>query len=107
MQPLSAMPFYYLDNFRVMLETLRARDADVLAPHELEFMDHFSRLEKCSRALLVRMIMRKGPAVSRGPTDLCRDWGYLRRHPAADRSGMGRRQTHPYVGGCVPLVRQG
>jgi len=61
MQPLSAMPFYYLDNFRVMLETLRARDADVLAPHELEFMDHFSGLEKCSRALLVRMIMRKGP----------------------------------------------
>jgi hypothetical protein len=61
MQPLSAMPFYYLDNFRVMLETLRARDADVLAPQELEFMDHFSRLEKSSQALLVRMIMRKGP----------------------------------------------
>jgi hypothetical protein len=32
-----------------------------LAPQELEFMDHFSHLEKSSRALLVRMIMRKGP----------------------------------------------
>jgi hypothetical protein len=61
MQPLSAMPFYYLDNFRVMLETLRARDADLLAPRELEFMDQFSRLEQSSQALLVRMIMRKGP----------------------------------------------
>lgn len=53
--------FYYLDNFRVMLETLQARDGDLLAPEELEFIENFSEADKPSRALLVRMIMRKGP----------------------------------------------
>jgi hypothetical protein len=54
-------PFYYLDNFRVMLETLQARDGDLLISEELGFVEDFSRLDKPSRALLVRMIMRKGP----------------------------------------------
>jgi hypothetical protein len=57
----SAEPFYYLDNFRVMLETLQARDGDLLTSEELGFVEDFSRLDKLSRALLVRMIMRKGP----------------------------------------------
>ena len=57
----SPKPFYYLDNFRVMLETLQARDGDLLAPQELEFMEKFSQLGKSSQALLVRMLMRKGP----------------------------------------------
>jgi VRR-NUC domain-containing protein/Fanconi-associated nuclease 1-like protein len=55
-----AEPFYYLDNFRVMLETLQARDGDLLVPEELEFIDEFSRLDRPHRALLVRMIMRAG-----------------------------------------------
>jgi hypothetical protein len=57
----SPKPFYYLDNFRVMLETLQARDGDLLAAEELEFMESFSLLAQSSRALLVRMLMRKGP----------------------------------------------
>lgn len=57
----SAEPFYYLHNFQVMLETLQARDGDLLAPQELQFIETFSRLGTPQRALLVRMIMRAGP----------------------------------------------
>jgi hypothetical protein len=57
----SAKPFYYLDNFRLMLETLQARDGDLLSTEELRFIGDFSRLGKPSQALLVRMIMRTGP----------------------------------------------
>ena len=37
-------PFYYLDNFRAMLETLKRRDGDLLAPEESNFIREFCRL---------------------------------------------------------------
>src|ERR1700682_2854406 len=59
-------PFYYLDNFRLMLETLKRRDGDLLTPEESSFICEFFRLPQRSSALLVRMVMRKGPLFRAG-----------------------------------------
>ncbi|KAF2395145.1 VRR-NUC domain-containing protein [Pseudomonas frederiksbergensis] len=53
-------PFYYLNNFMQVLDWLEHRYADVLSPQEQHFMAEFNRLPRESRALLVRMVMRKG-----------------------------------------------
>lgn len=53
-------PFYYLDNFEFVLDWLRARYPDLLSPVEHGFMREFDCLPRPSRALLVRMVMRKG-----------------------------------------------
>jgi hypothetical protein len=53
-------PFYYLENFETALAWLRQRYEDLLSPEERAFMSAFERLPVTSRALLVRMIMRKG-----------------------------------------------
>ena len=53
--------FYYLENFRSMLETLMRRDGDLLLPEESNFIGNFYRLSKRPSALLVRLVMRKGP----------------------------------------------
>ncbi|NWE44955.1 VRR-NUC domain-containing protein [Pseudomonas gingeri] len=58
-QPLDD-PFYYLNNFQRVLDWLAQRYADLLSEQEQAFIDEFSRLPKASRALLVRMVMRKG-----------------------------------------------
>ncbi len=57
-QPLEA--FYYLNNFQMVLDWLAQRYPDLLAPHESQFIENFTRLPRPSRALLVRMVMRKG-----------------------------------------------
>jgi hypothetical protein len=53
--------FYYLENFRSMLATLMGRDGDLLLPEEANFIGNFFRLSKRPSALLVRLVMRKGP----------------------------------------------
>jgi hypothetical protein len=53
-------PFYYLNNFMQVLDWLEHRYADVLSPDEQRFIAEFHRLPRESRALLVRMVMRKG-----------------------------------------------
>lgn len=53
-------PFYYLNNFMQVLEWLEHRYADVLSLEEQCFILDFKRLPRESRALLVRMVMRKG-----------------------------------------------
>ncbi len=53
-------PFYYLNNFMQVLDWLEHRYADVLSVEEQAFIRDFSRLPRESRALLVRMVMRKG-----------------------------------------------
>jgi hypothetical protein len=53
-------PFYYLANFQAMLDTLSARDGDLLEADEREFIEAFCALPQRARALLVRMAMRKG-----------------------------------------------
>lgn len=53
-------PFYYLHNFRQVLDWLRQRYADLLDADEQDFIRQFLTLAQPSQALLVRMVMRKG-----------------------------------------------
>ena len=53
-------PFYYLTNFEQALDWLAERYGDLLVAEELDFIRAFGQLPKPSRALLVRLIMRKG-----------------------------------------------
>lgn len=60
MPELLATNFYYLRNFEFVLEWVGARYADLLSPEEHTFLRQFSLQPEASRALLVRLIMRKG-----------------------------------------------
>jgi hypothetical protein len=51
---------YYLLNFERALTWLATRYDDLMDAHEHAFVDTFARLPQASRALLVRMLMRKG-----------------------------------------------
>ncbi|MGH8380001.1 VRR-NUC domain-containing protein [Pseudomonas sp.] len=53
-------PFYYLHNFQQVLQWIALRYADVLDDSERAFIDQFPEQPRASRALLVRMVMRKG-----------------------------------------------
>jgi hypothetical protein len=53
-------PFYYLKNFELVLTTIQSRYADLLLEEELRFITAFPRLPLQSRALLTRMVMRRG-----------------------------------------------
>lgn len=52
--------FYYLDNFQRVLDWVAQRYGDLLLREEQDFIDAFPALPQASRALLVRMVMRKG-----------------------------------------------
>ncbi len=53
-------PFYYLNNFRQVLDWLELRYADVMSETEHAFIRDFKALPRASQGLLVRMVMRKG-----------------------------------------------
>lgn len=53
-------PFYYLDNFQRVLDWIAQRYSDLLSDEEHNFLNQFPTLPHTSRALLVRMVMRKG-----------------------------------------------
>ena len=53
-------PFYYLNNFRQVLDWLELRYADVMSESEHGFIRDFRALPRVSQGLLVRMVMRKG-----------------------------------------------
>ncbi len=53
-------PFYYLNNFQTVLDWVSSRYGDLLQPDESRFIEDFAALPRASRALLVRMVMRKG-----------------------------------------------
>lgn len=53
--------FYYLHNFQQALDWLAQRYGDLLSEQEVDFIAGFARLPQSSRALLVRMLMRRGP----------------------------------------------
>lgn len=80
-------PFYYLDNFRMLLNWVAARYHDVQTPEERRFIDDFAKLARPAQALLVRLIMRKGE---------------LFRHSKLD---------YPEIGPCqlavAPLIKHG
>jgi hypothetical protein len=52
--------FYYLDNFHRVLEWIAERYDDLLLDEERAFIATFAALPQSARALLVRMVMRKG-----------------------------------------------
>ncbi|MGK5079073.1 VRR-NUC domain-containing protein [Janthinobacterium sp. HLX7-2] len=53
-------PLYYLDNFQGVLSWINARYADLLSVEETQFITEFGQLPQPSRALFVRLVMRKG-----------------------------------------------
>jgi hypothetical protein len=53
-------PFYYLKNFELVLTTILERYSDLLLEEELRFITEFPQLPLASRALLTRMVMRRG-----------------------------------------------
>jgi hypothetical protein len=53
-------PFYYLENFHQVLAWIGERYDDLLNPDERDFLATFTTLPQSSRALFVRMVMRKG-----------------------------------------------
>ncbi|WP_085694742.1 MULTISPECIES: VRR-NUC domain-containing protein [unclassified Pseudomonas] len=53
-------PFYYLNNFRQVLDWLELRYADVMDEAEHAFIHGFKALPQASQGLLVRLVMRKG-----------------------------------------------
>ena len=55
-----ADPFYYLNNFKTVLESLESRYWELLTGEEREFIRRFGALPERSCALLARMIMRRG-----------------------------------------------
>ncbi|KAF3996324.1 VRR-NUC domain-containing protein [Glaciimonas immobilis] len=63
--------FYYLDNFCIAINWVRERYDDLLTKEERGFIDFFPLLPQPSRALLVRMLMRKGDYFRSGK--LCYD----------------------------------
>ncbi|MEC4511710.1 hypothetical protein VSR89_27160, partial [Klebsiella pneumoniae] len=52
--------YYYLANFERALAWLAQRYEDLLSPDESAFLTHFADLPLPARALLVRMLMRRG-----------------------------------------------
>ncbi len=55
-----ADPFYYLANFRFVLDWVAERHGDLLNEEEHGFLATFAALPRAAQALLVRMVMRKG-----------------------------------------------
>ncbi|MEP4522562.1 MAG: VRR-NUC domain-containing protein, partial [Alloalcanivorax venustensis] len=53
-------PFYYLLHFQEVLSWVASRHGDLLNDDELAFVSAFGALPRPARALLVRMVMRKG-----------------------------------------------
>ncbi len=53
-------PLYYLHNFQRVLDWVALRYPDLLDDHEQGFIAAFADLPQPSRALLVRLVMRKG-----------------------------------------------
>ncbi len=53
-------PLYYLDNFEQVLRWISERYDDLLMAEERDFFGAYASLPRSSRALLVRMVMRKG-----------------------------------------------
>lgn len=53
--------FYYLHNFQRALDWIGQRHADLLDAREQDFLRRFPQLPQPSQALLVRLLMRRGP----------------------------------------------
>src|SRR5688572_926875 len=61
MSEIPAHRFYYLENFERAIAWLASKYAGLLSDQEQAFVRTFSTLPLASRAVLVRLIMRRGP----------------------------------------------
>lgn len=93
-QPLDN-PFYYLENFSTVLHWIEARYADILTCQEREFIDSFHQLPEASKALLVRMVMRKGDLFRSGKLAYA-EIG-LAEHAAAPLCALGWVDNKPVL----------
>ncbi|MBA4005138.1 MAG: nuclease, partial [Delftia sp.] len=53
--------FYYLHNFQRALDWIGQRYGDLLDAPEQAFLTRFTQLPQPSQALMVRLLMRRGP----------------------------------------------
>ena len=53
-------PFYYLANFRQLVDWIHQRYFDLLSREELQFIAQLTQLPRAAQALFVRMVIRKG-----------------------------------------------
>ena len=91
-------PFYYLDNFQQVLDWVFQRHGDLLDEAERAFVAAFADLPKASRALLVRMVMRKGELFRASKLDYA-EIGCP--HAAADPlAALGWLDTAPLLSGA-------
>ncbi|WP_423031129.1 VRR-NUC domain-containing protein [Undibacterium sp. Ji42W] len=93
-------PFYYLENFQAVLDWVGGRYADLLADDEQEFIAQFGSLPQASRALFVRMVMRKGCVFRasklvygeigemRAAMQALEDVGWVQADPVVDIAGL-------------------
>lgn len=113
--------FYYLDNFRTVVESIRARYRHLLSADEQRFVDGFGDLPQASQALLVRMVMRKGELFRLSKLNydeigctrekmhaamaLC-DAGWLDAEPMIDIEQLFGLLTKAEIVEAFPLLRQ-
>jgi hypothetical protein len=90
-----ADPLYYLLNFERALAWLSARYGDLLDQHEHAFLSAFAALPQASRALLVRMLMRKGTLFR--TSRLCYDEIGCPLQAAAPMTALGWIDPEPHL----------
>ena len=110
--------FYYLDNFRTVVESVRARYRHLLSEDEQRFVDGFGALPQASQALLVRMVMRKGElfrlsklkydeiGCARGAATVLCDAGWLDAQPVIGIEQLFGLLTKGEITDAFPLLRQ-
>lgn len=88
--------FYYLENFTTALNSIVARYADILSCQEREFVVSFHQLPEATKALLVRMVMRKGSLFRSGKL-VYEEIGSA-EHAAAPLVALGWVDNNPLLG---------
>ncbi len=74
-------PFYYLHNFQRVLDWVALRYPDLLDDREQAFIAAFADLPQPSRALLVRLVMRKGEVFRAASWSMARSAAPAPRRP--------------------------
>jgi hypothetical protein len=107
--------FYYLNNFELVLSALRERYLDLLSEEERGFMARFGALPQVSRALLVRMAMRKGESFRASKLKYSEigdvhaaaapllDAGWVDARPSLSVDELQRLLTKAELAGCFAL----
>lgn len=113
-----ADPYYYLKSFQAVTESLLERYADILDSEALGFLTRFAELPLRARALLVRMVMRKGslfragrliyaeigePAAAIAPLV---DQGWVEPNPQVALDELFALLSRDELMRCLPLPRR-